>query len=195
METLPHDVLGLIACNLSSFAGCFAFAQVSKTFTAVMRERRAQVIAANSYTTYGVRDGEDEARTMYFTFGLSHREAFDNRGGRLPAIVYDGGLKIWYMFDKVHRDGDLPAITDVTGESHWIIHSEYSRADDKPSYITSGGTHKWVRGYELHRDNDKPAWIERNGQKRWYWLGAQYWPKHFEANTDEIDESHEYTYE
>jgi hypothetical protein len=42
----------------------------------------------------------------------------------MPAIEYYNGARIWYHYDKYHRDGNKPAKIYSDGQSDWYQYGE-----------------------------------------------------------------------
>ena len=116
-----------------------------------------------------------------------------HRGGDLPAIIFDDGVRLWYRHGMLHRDRDLPAVINATmvgdirgpewdfltlvphyqhGTQAWYQNNLLHRdSDDQPAVIDADGSRQWYYMGDLHRDSDQPAVITANGSRMWYFRG------------------------
>jgi hypothetical protein len=168
MESLYDDVYVRICVYFDRFAHCHAFALTCRRFARVMCERRAEIVAANAYSRN--RNGYTE----YFTFGLLHREEYDEAGDMLPAVVRgDGDVYWWHLFGKLCRANGGPTMESAIG-LYWFTNEGFHRGNDEPAVIGKlDGSLCWYWRGRQHRNGDRPAVVGPEGREWWY-NGEQY---------------------
>lgn len=81
-----------------------------------------------------------------------------------PALVYQNGVKLWYLHGKFHRDNG-PAIEYPDGSKGFAIDGELHRLDG-PAFIYSDGSLEWRVHGQLHR-TDGPAIVTKYESQWW----------------------------
>lgn len=109
---------------------------------------------------------EDGTKVWKLNDGTIHKEG-------KPAMVYNGGIEIWYINGLMHRE-DGPAY-DSESYKEWRINNQLHR-ENEPAIVDNILNNKewWTNG-NLHRENDKPAIInERFEFKEWWFNGKRH---------------------
>lgn len=156
---LPCDIIGLIALHTNP-RDRRSLARTSRRIAKIIRETHETYVL---YNTVRCRD-ERRATTSYMFFGMLHR------GGDLPAVIQDDGVRSWYRFGRLHRIGG-PARTWADGSEMWYVDGKLHRDGDLPAAVYIGDSKRWYKNGEQHRDGGLPACVRIDGRVEFWIMG------------------------
>ena len=108
-----------------------------------------------SHSYYDIPFDENIGKKWYKN-GLVHRRdlpAIENFGGRCDCDMvfaeYAGGIKLWYINGKLHRDYDLPAVEHICGTKEWYQYGRLHRDNDLPAIEEKEYKARYIRGEKV----------------------------------------------